>query len=268
MSAPLASVGLRADGVGVRAGGRTLIEGISLTARPGEILAVVGANGAGKSTLLRSLAGEIKPSHGAVTLDGRRLGEFGPARLARRRAVLPQETRLAFALLVSQVVALGRLPHRAQSSRQRDAEAVNRALAAVDMSGFAERSYATLSGGERQRVNLARVLAQLDGEIDGGDDGGPRYLLLDEPTAALDLKHQAALLGLLRAQAERGIGVLAVLHDLNQALLADQVAVLRAGQLLALGAAQEVLTTDTIRAAFDVAAQAVRLPDGRRYLAT
>lgn len=264
MNAMPASAGLRAENVDVRAGGRKLIEGISLIARPGEILAIVGANGAGKSTLLRSLAGEIKLSQGAVSIDGRRLAEFGPALLARRRAVLPQETRLAFALLVSQVVALGRLPHRAQSSRQRDAEAVDQALAAVDMSGFAERSYATLSGGERQRVNLARVLAQLDGQ----EHDHHRYLLLDEPTAALDLKHQSSLLDLLRMQADQGIGVLAVLHDLNQALLADQVAVLRRGQLLALGPPRDVLAADTIQAAFDVAIQSITLPDGRRYLAT
>jgi iron complex transport system ATP-binding protein len=214
--------------------------------------------------LLRALAGEIKPSGGAVLLDGKPLAALSPLHLAQRRAVLPQETRLAFSLTVEQVIGLGRLPHRAVSNRRDDALAIARTLAAVDMAAFAERPYATLSGGERQRVNLARVLAQLADET--GEAG--RYLLLDEPTAALDLKHQSALMGLLRAQADSGIGVLAVLHDLNQALLADRVAVLRGGELLALGAPQDVLTPETIMAAFEVMAQHITLPDGRRFLAT
>jgi iron complex transport system ATP-binding protein len=266
MSAPASLQAMTARDVTVRAGGRSLIEAISLETLPGEILAVIGANGAGKSTLLRALAGEIKPSAGAVLLDGQPLAAISPAVLARRRAVLPQETRLAFSLTVEQVVGLGRLPHRATSDRHGDALATARAIAAVEMSGFAERHYMTLSGGERQRVNLARVLAQLDGA--GEEDCGARYLLLDEPTAALDLKHQSALMSLLRQQADAGIGILAVLHDLNQAMAADRVAVLRGGSLLACGRPQDVLTPETILAAFDVAAQHITLPDGRRFLAT
>ena len=250
----------------VRVSGRNLIDNISLELAPGEMLAIIGANGAGKSTLLRALAGEIKPSHGTVQLDGASLKGIGPAALARRRAVLPQETRLAFSLKVEQVVGLGRLPHRATSDRQLDSAAVMRALAAVDLDGFADRHYATLSGGERQRVNLARVLAQLDSS--GEDEAAPRYLLLDEPTAALDLKHQSTLLSLLRRQTGQGIGILAVLHDLNQALLADRVLVLRQGKQLVCGTPQEVLTPQSILAAFDVVAQPITLPDGRRFLAT
>ncbi len=261
------TIGLSARAVTVRVGGCSLIDAISLTVAPGEILAVIGANGAGKSTLLRTLSGEIEPSQGAVQFDGIELKSIPPGLLARRRAVLPQETRLAFSLKVEQVVGLGRLPHRTTSNRRRDAGAIARALNAVDMHGFAERQYATLSGGERQRVNLARVLAQLNSDGEGAELGA-RYLLLDEPTAALDLKHQSTLLNLLRRQADSGIGILAVLHDLNQALLADRVAVLRGGQLLALGRTQDVLTPETILAAFDVTAQTVTLADGRRILAT
>jgi iron complex transport system ATP-binding protein len=257
---------LTARNVTVRAGSRNLVEGISIDVEPGQILAVIGANRAGNSTLLRALGGEIEPAQGSVRLDGVTLREIGPARLAQRRAVLPQETRLAFSLTVEQVVALGRLPHRALSDRGLDAAAVARALAAVGLASLAGRQYAILSGGERQRVNLARVLAQLDGA--GQENVTPRYLLLDEPTAALDLKHQSTLLALLRRQADQGTGVAAVLHDLNQALLADRVLVLRQGRRLALGAPQDVLSMRIIGDAFDVTAQMVILPDGRRHLAT
>ncbi|MGE0154576.1 MAG: heme ABC transporter ATP-binding protein [Reyranellaceae bacterium] len=254
---------LQADDIAVAVAGKRLIEGVSLALHPGEMLAVIGPNGAGKSTLLRALSGEAKTAAGSVSLDGRTLKQIGHEALALRRAVLPQETRLAFSLTVEQVVGLGRLPHRGHSDRMQDRIAVNRALQAVEMTGFAQRAWPTLSGGERQRVNLARVLAQLD----GADAATPRYLLLDEPTAALDLKHQLALLKLLRRQAEQGIGVLAILHDLNQALLADRVAVLAGGRLIALGTPDQVLTPDIVRQAYDVEARVIDLPDGGRLIA-
>jgi iron complex transport system ATP-binding protein len=255
---------LQAQDIAVSIAGKRLIDGVSLAVRPGELLAVIGPNGAGKSTLLRALSGEAHTAHGQVTLDGRTLKQIGHEALALRRAVLPQETRLAFSLTVEQVVQLGRLPHRSRCDRRTDRVAVNRALQAVDMAGFAGRAWPTLSGGERQRVNLARVLAQLDA---GGEVSEPRYLLLDEPTAALDLKHQLALLKLLRAQVGQGIGVLAILHDLNQALLADQIALLSGGRLLALGTPDEVLTPTLLREAYDVEARIIELPDGGRLIA-
>lgn len=255
---------LQADNVSVSIAGRRLIDGVSLALQPAELLAMVGPNGAGKSTLLRALSGEVRLCDGKVTLDGRTLKQIGPAALALRRAVLPQETRLAFSLTVEQVVSLGRLPHRGRADRRQDRIAIGHALQAVDMTDFTARAWSTLSGGERQRVNLARVLAQLD---IGNDAGAPRYLLLDEPTAALDLKHQLALLKLLRAQVARGIGVLAILHDLNQALLADRVAVLAEGGLIALGAPEQVLTPAIVRQAYDVEARVIDLPEGGRLIA-
>jgi len=255
---------LQADNVSVSIAGKRLIDGVSLALRPGELLAVVGPNGAGKSTLLRALSGEARIADGSVTLDGRTLKHIGPEALALRRAVLPQETRLAFSLTVEQVVSLGRLPHRGRADRLADRIAIGRALQAVDMAGFVHRAWPTLSGGERQRVNLARVLAQLD---IGNLSEEKRYLLLDEPTAALDLKHQLALLKLLRVQVEQGIGVLAILHDLNLALLADRVAVLADGRLIALGAPDEVLTPAIVRQAYDVEARIIDLPDGGRLIA-
>jgi iron complex transport system ATP-binding protein len=255
---------LQADNISVAIGSKRLIDAVSVVLQPGEMLAVVGPNGAGKSTLLRALSGEARLAAGSVTLDGRTLKQIGHEHLALRRAVLPQETRLAFSLTVEQVVSLGRLPHRGRADRMADRIAINRALQAVDMAAFTIRAWPTLSGGERQRVNLARVLAQLD---IGNEAQQPRYLLLDEPTAALDLKHQLALLKLLRVQVNQGIGVLAILHDLNQALLADRVAVLSAGKLIALGSPNEVLTPDIVRQAYDVEARVIDLPGGGKLIA-
>jgi len=255
---------LQADRISVAIGSKRLIDGVCLALQPGEMLAVVGPNGAGKSTLLRALSGEARLAAGSMTLDGRTLKQIGHEHLALRRAVLPQETRLAFSLTVEQVVSLGRLPHRGRADRMADRIAINRALQAVDMAAFTIRAWPTLSGGERQRVNLARVLAQLD---IGNEAQQPRYLLLDEPTAALDLKHQLALLKLLRVQVNQGIGVLAILHDLNQALLADRVAVLSAGKLIALGSPNEVLTPDIVRQAYDVEARVIDLPGGGKLIA-
>ena len=201
---------LQADRVSVAIGSKRLIDGVSLALQPGEMLAVVGPNGAGKSTLLRALSGEARLAAGSVTLDGRTLQRIGHEQLALRRAVLPQETRLAFSLTVEQVVSLGRLPHRGRADRMADRIAINRALQAVDMAAFTSRAWPTLSGGERQRVNLARVLAQLD---IGNDATEPRYLLLDEPTAALDAAGRALAAELIAAHLAAGGTALAATHE-------------------------------------------------------
>lgn len=234
----------------VRVGAATLLDGLSLAVSPGEVVAVVGPNGAGKSTALRLLAGERPPTGGAVRLDGRPLGTHAPETLARRRAVLPQHAALAFGFTALDVVLLGRTPHR--STRRADLDAAARAMRRAGVAALADRRYPTLSGGERQRVHLARALAQLDGAAAGADEG-PRYLLLDEPTSALDLGHQHAVLRTARAVAAGGVGVLAVLHDLNLAAqYADRMAVLADGRLVAAGPPEAVLTPSVVRCAFGI----------------
>ena len=231
----------------VRIGRATLLDGVSLAVRPGEVLAVVGPNGAGKTTALRLLAGETAPTAGAATLDGRPLAEVGAEALALRRAVMPQASSLPFDFPVLDVVLLGRTPHRA--TRDADLDAAYRALRAAGVDGLAGRRYPTLSGGERQRVHLARALAQLDGGA-----GPARYLLLDEPTSALDIAHQHAVLRTARQRAAAGVGVLAVLHDLNHAAqYADRLAVLAGGRPVASGPPRDVLTADVVARAFGVA---------------
>jgi iron complex transport system ATP-binding protein len=238
---------LALDAATVRIGPATLLDALSLGVAPGEVLAVVGPNGAGKTTALRLLAGERAPTSGAVRLDGRPLSETDADALALRRAVLPQESGLAFGFSALDVVLLGRTPHR--TTRRTDLAAAGRAMEQAGVDHLADRRYPTLSGGERQRVHLARTLAQLDGPTDGAG----RYLLLDEPTSALDLAHQHGVLKTARRQAAENVGVVAVLHDLNLAAqYADRIAVLAAGRLVAVGTPSAVLTPTVVRCAFGI----------------
>jgi len=247
---------LALDRVTVRLGGRTALRAVSLRVAPGEVVALVGPNGAGKSTALGVLAGDLTPAQGKAVLDGRPLIGFSPAELARRRAVLPQQGGLLFDFLVEEVVALGRAPHADRSTARQDATVVRAALAATGLKDFAARHYTGLSGGERARVHLARVLAQLwDGE-------GPRYLLLDEPTAALDLAHQQQALALAGAWSRQGIGVLAVLHDLSLAAQhADRMVLLAEGAVIAEGHPSDVVTPANIRLAYGIEAVVCPHPD-------
>lgn len=232
----------------IRAGRRTLLDDVSLDVRPGEVLALVGPNGAGKSTLLRVLSGERRPDGGSVSLQGRDMAALPPVALARCRAVMSQSSALAFPMTAAEVVALGRLPWHGTPQAAGDAAAVARALQSAHIGHLGSQPHATLSGGEKQRVQLARTLAQLDGAA------SPAALLLDEPTASLDVRHAALLLQLVRERARSGLAVLAVLHDLNEAAhVADRVAVLAGGRLLACGAPGNVLCPDILEQVYGIA---------------
>jgi iron complex transport system ATP-binding protein len=244
----------------VRAGWRRLLEGIDLTLSPGEVVAVLGENGAGKTTLLRALAGErFEPAlraSGAVRLNGRPIDRYDVRARARLRAVLPQQSESAFSFTALEVAALGR--YAFGGGGEEDRRIARQALLLADAAHLERRELPTLSGGERARVHLAAVFAQLwerESEV-------PRYLLLDEPTAALDLAHQHHVLASARSfAAERGLGVLAILHDLNLvAQYADRTYVLRDGRLLAQGAPREVFSPQLIAEGFAVAASVLAHP--------
>ncbi|UAK31505.1 heme ABC transporter ATP-binding protein [Nocardia asteroides] len=231
---------VRADGVSVRrrSGGqsRLVLDGIDFEAVAGRIVALVGPNGAGKSTLLAALAGELALSAGTVELDGQPLSHWTTLDMARRRAVLPQTHTVGFPFTAREVVAMGRAPWVRTERREFDEKQIAAAMAATDVEHLAARSFPTLSGGERARVALARVLAQ-----------DTATLLLDEPTAALDLGHQESVLGLAAARAAEGAAVVVVLHDLGiAAAYADRVAVLDSGRLAADGPPRDVLTTELL----------------------
>ena len=235
--------------VALQRGRRRIVDGINLTVVPGQLLAIVGPNGAGKSTLLAAMAGDLRPVSGEIRLDGCALHRWTPLDLARRRAMMPQAARLGFSLPVRDVVALGRSPFERSHTRAENAAAVARALEAADIAHLASRAYETLSGGEQQRVQLARAVAQLDLAAARAQP----MLMLDEPTANLDLAHQHAVLLLARSLARRGVAVVAILHDLSLAFTyADLVVALHDGRMVAQGPPQAVLTTGLLREVFQV----------------
>ncbi|NPC95678.1 heme ABC transporter ATP-binding protein [Nocardioides sp. zg-DK7169] len=227
---------LSAHGVGVVIEGRAILADVDLEVRPGEVVALVGPNGAGKSTLLGVLSGDLGPSEGHVELGGRRITKHSAKDLARQRGVQLQKQGLAFGFRVEEVVRMGRSPWYRTPAADRDEEVVEESLGRADVAGLAERLFPTLSGGEQARTSFARLLAQ-----------ETPLMFLDEPTAALDIRHQEQLLGVVREAAEAGAAVVVVLHDLSlAAAYADRVCVLADGRLRADGAPADVLTGELL----------------------
>ncbi|MFE6922310.1 heme ABC transporter ATP-binding protein [Nocardia sp. NPDC057663] len=230
------TVTLRATGLTVQRGTRTVLEDVDFQVAAGEIVALVGPNGAGKSSLLAALAGELAPSTGTVTLEGHALAHWTHADMARRRAVLPQSHAVGFPFTAREVVAMGRAPWLHTPAAEHDDDLIAAALAATDVTHLAGRVFPSLSGGERARVALARVLAQ-----------DTATLLLDEPTAALDIGHQEAVLRLAATRAAAGAAVVVVVHDLGvAAAYADRVTVLDAGRVAVDGPPRQVLTRELL----------------------
>ncbi|MFB8388157.1 heme ABC transporter ATP-binding protein [Microbacterium sp. NPDC055910] len=215
---------------------RAILSDASVEVHDGEVHALVGPNGAGKSTLFGVIAGDTTATHGEALLDGRPLREYPGRELARLRGVLLQQNTVTFPFTVAEVVEMGRAPWARTPHEDEDDDAIRRALQDTDITQLVARTMPSLSGGERARVALARVLAQRTG-----------ILLLDEPTAALDLKHQEDVLAVARRRAREGAAVAVVLHDLNAALSsADRVTLLSAGSVVASGDPAEVLTAERI----------------------
>lgn len=250
----MSGIAYRVSGIGVRADAIAILEEVSLDVAYGTILALVGPNGAGKSTLLGVLAGDIRPVTGAVELEGRALDAWTGRELARMRGVLLQANAVAFSFTAREVVEMGRAPWEGTTRADDDEAAIAGALASTDVADLAERAFPTLSGGEKARVSLARVLAQ-----------DTRVLLLDEPTAALDIAHQEQVLRLARARAAEGCAVVAVLHDLSlAAAYADEIAMLHHGRLVAHGTPDEVLTADRVEAVYGTPVRVMPDPDTGR----
>ncbi|GAA0461742.1 heme ABC transporter ATP-binding protein [Streptomyces sp. NPDC046215] len=233
---PLGAPRAEARALRVRLAGRTVLSEVDLRVAAGEVLALVGPNGAGKSTLLAALACDLPAESGEVRIDDLPAAAWTPGELALRRAVLPQASELSFPFPVEDVVRMGRAPWAGTPAEDEDEEAVREAMAAAEVTGFAGRSFAALSGGERARVSLARVLAQRT-----------PLVLLDEPTAALDLRHQELVLRVCRARAAAGDAVVVVLHDLGLAgAHADRVAVLHEGRVAADGPPSQVFDAELL----------------------
>lgn len=238
---------IKATNLTVHLGTTAVIRGLDLTVRAGRLTAVAGPNGSGKSTLLRTLSGELGYS-GTLAFHDRQMHAWRPEALAGLRGVLPQSSEVAFPFTVADIVAMG-LELGAEGRQANSAARVNTALARVGLAGFGPRNYLTLSGGEQQRTQFARVLCQIPTALDGS--GAPRLLLLDEPVASLDIRHQLEIMSVARDFARSGGAVVAIMHDLNlTALFADELLLLRDGQKVASGPVETVLTDANLEIAY------------------
>ena len=250
---------------------RTIVADVSLGIHPGEVFALVGPNGAGKSTLLGALSGEIQPSTGEALINGVPTKNYRPKQLSQLRAILLQSNQVSFPFTVSQVVEMGRNPWAGTPRADDDEASIARAMDSVGVVDLASRRFGELSGGEKARVSLARVLAQ-DTDV----------LLLDEPTAALDLHHQDRVMRVIRRHSriadDGSVGdssassatpavtrraVVVVVHDLSlAAAYADRVGLIVGGALVAVGTPDEVMTKETLSDAYQVSLDVTRAPDG------
>ncbi|WP_342652819.1 ABC transporter ATP-binding protein [Pseudomonas sp. F3-2] len=237
---PLAESALAAHDLSYTINGAPLLSHVSLCIRKGENLGIVGPNGSGKSTLIRLLAGLQTPTAGSVWLNGERLTSLTRRDIAQRLAVVEQHAQTSDSINVLQAVELGRTPWLSALSpwREVDGQIVAQAIASVSLDHLTQRAWQTLSGGEQQRVHIARALAQC-----------PRVLLLDEPTNHLDIQQQLSILRLVHTLP---VTTVIALHDLNQALACDRLAVMDKGRLIAVGAPFEVLTPERLRETFGV----------------
>lgn len=230
-----------ARGVTATLGNKQILNGVDIDVRAGEIVALAGPNGAGKSTLFGVLSGDIPATAGTIMIDGAPLNSWSLVELAQRRAVLPQQLVMSFPFLVHDVVAMGRSPWRGSPLEDDDDLAISEALAAADVAQFHDRRFTSLSGGERSQVAFARVLAQRT-----------QWLLLDEPTAALDIHHQEVLLEAVRDRVSAGAGALVVMHDLPlAAAYADRIALMQNGRIVADGPPAQVLAPDLLSRVYE-----------------
>ncbi|MFB2580385.1 heme ABC transporter ATP-binding protein [Herbiconiux sp. P15] len=246
MSAPA----LRVTGAGVVIDGTRILHDVSFEASAGEVVALIGPNGAGKSTLLSVMTGDQSVTEGTVEIDGRALGRWSLKELGRRRAVLLQQNGVFFPFTVREVVEMGRAPWQGTPRDADDERVVEESIALTGMERFRERPLPSLSGGERARASLARILAQETG-----------ILLLDEPTAALDLRHQEDVLRIARDRARAGDCVVVVLHDLSlAAAYADRIVLIAAGQVVADGTPDAVLTAPLLSEVYELPVEVMRHP--------
>jgi heme transport system ATP-binding protein len=252
------------------AGGRPVVQDVTIDLAPGLLHAIVGPNGSGKSTLLKAIAGGWPVGSGSIRYEGEPLADLDKGMLARRRALMSQLPELYFPLRVDDIVMMGRYPHFAFRPGPRDIGICREAMERLSVLSLAGRDYLTLSGGERQRVQFARALAQVGGSSDVAGSSaasaeGCRYLFLDEPVSSLDIYHEHHLLGLARELAKENIVLVVVLHDLNLALqYADRLLFLKQGRLVAAGTVPDIIQPELIREVFRMEAHLLANPYGRQ----
>jgi iron complex transport system ATP-binding protein len=242
---------LKIQNLAYQINGKAILHDLNLVVKSGEVLVLVGPNGAGKSTLLKLISGDLKPTSGEILLDGQPLSQYAPRKLALKRASMSQSSSMPFQFTVYEIVMMGRYPHSRHDHRN-DTKIVDESLRQMEVEHLSERFFATLSGGEGARVTLARVLAQQ-----------APLLLLDEATAALDLRHQQIVMRTARDLAREGAAVILTLHDLNlAAAYAHRIGLLHEGALYAEGTPAEVLTAPNLEAVFNLPVLVTEHPQG------
>lgn len=241
---------IKADKISVSYGTHRVLENVTFEAPAKSLIVIVGPNGAGKSTLMRALTGELVPQVGDITIHGQKIRDIPASHLAQMRAVLPQSSSLAFPFTVHEIVRFGLTARQDIREGGGAHQSVEAMLEKVDLGGYGARYFQELSGGEQQRVHLARVLCQVPNPE---EDGEARFLLLDEPTSSLDIRHQILTLNIARQFSEQGGGVIAILHDLNvAAMFADRLIVLSGGSIVADGPPETVLNDEMMRDVFNL----------------
>jgi len=245
---------LELNDVSVLRSGRRILDRISLKIGRGELIALLGPNGAGKTTLLRVASGELAPDAGSAALDGRELQTYSAQELARKRSVLSQSRGIGFAYRAREVVALGRYAYAPRDPEGPDR--IDHALEIVGATHLANRMYSSLSGGEAVKIDVARILAQESSIV-----------FLDEPTNHLDVRVQYDVLALFHGLAQRGISVVAALHELNHAaLFADRVVLMKSGEIVADGLSSVVLNPNLLQQVYGLPCSLAHARDGRRFI--
>ncbi len=241
---------LQVNNISYQVQGRDLLQQVNAMIRPGAFTALMGSNGAGKSTLLKIISGELKPSAGTVTWQGKALKDWDQKELAKTRAVLRQQYAMQLPFSVFDIISMGRYPHFRNKLSSQCREVIAKVATYTGVEHLMKRDYLTLSGGEQQRVQLARVLAQV---WDTPSDH--KLVLLDEPVSALDIHYQHQLLSLVKGLSHANFTVVAVLHDLNLAMqYADDVLLLKQGKTIRFAAKEEALSAEPIYETFGVKA--------------
>lgn len=256
---------ISATNISLRIGNKTLLQPLDLNLTAGHYTSIIGPNGAGKTTLIKLLTGDLRPQSGQITYDSQPLAAYSPLELARKRAVLPQNQQLPFALTVAEVVALGRDPWHGSKGAQHDTTVIQHCLQKLAIAHLAHHTYQTLSGGEQHRSQIARALAQILEHPESDLNG--KTLYLDEPTNHLDIRHQYQLMHELQKYKARGLTIIAVMHDLDLTLQnADHIILLADGAKLGEYSPQSLIDSGDLERAYHIPIRHYRLPDSGRIL--
>ncbi len=241
---------IKADSINIDLGDRSILNDVSIKIHQGEILSVIGPNGAGKSTLLKSLAGDIKPTSGAIHYDNKDISDVNIQERAFTRSVMSQLQAIAFDFSVKEIIEMGWIDRGESAYATEFENAVMDVVTKCGVKDLISRNFNTLSGGEQRRIHFARTLLQLWRPSDSSD---PKYLLLDEPTANLDLTYEVKLLNIVKEAANDETGVMLVLHDLNLAAkFSDKIVLLDKGSVVKIGTPSEVLNSKILSKVYDI----------------